>query len=47
MIEAAARHGMQPTVNVKHSFDPYVRKIREIVASGELARAADAALLVF
>jgi phthalate 4,5-cis-dihydrodiol dehydrogenase len=38
MIEAAKRHGVQLMVNVKHSFDPYVRQIREIVQSGELGR---------
>ncbi len=38
MIAAAARHGVQLLVNVKHSFDPYIVKIREIVASGELGR---------
>ena len=38
MLEAAARHGVQLMVNVKHSFDPYIRKIREIVQSGELGR---------
>lgn len=38
MIEAAARHGVQLVVNVKHSFDPHIRKIREIVESGELGQ---------
>jgi phthalate 4,5-cis-dihydrodiol dehydrogenase len=38
MIEAAARHGLQLMVNVKHSFDPHIRKIRDIVQSGELGR---------
>jgi phthalate 4,5-cis-dihydrodiol dehydrogenase len=38
MIKAAERHGMQLMVNVKHSFDPHIRKIREIVQSGELGR---------
>ena len=38
MIEAATRHGVHLMVNVKHSFDPYIRKIREIVQSGELGR---------
>ena len=38
MIEAAERHGVQLMVNVKHSFDPHIRKIREIVQSGELGR---------
>ena len=38
MIEAAARRGVQLVVNVKHSFDPHIRKIREIVESGELGR---------
>lgn len=38
MIEAATRHGVQLVVNVKHSFDPHIRKIREIVESGELGQ---------
>ncbi len=38
MIAAAARQGVQLLVNVKHSFDPYIVKIREIVQSGELGR---------
>jgi phthalate 4,5-cis-dihydrodiol dehydrogenase len=38
MIEAAERHGVQLMVNVKHSFDPYIRKIRGIVQSGELGQ---------
>jgi phthalate 4,5-cis-dihydrodiol dehydrogenase len=38
MIEAADRHGVQLMVNVKHSFDPHIRKIGEIVQSGELGR---------
>jgi phthalate 4,5-cis-dihydrodiol dehydrogenase len=38
MIEAAARHGVQLLVNVKHSFDPHIRKIRDIVESGELGQ---------
>jgi phthalate 4,5-cis-dihydrodiol dehydrogenase len=38
MIQAAKRHGVQLMVNVKHSFDPHIRKIREIVQSGELGR---------
>ena len=38
MIAAAQRHGVQLLVNVKHSFDPYIVKIREIVESGELGR---------
>ncbi len=38
MIQAAERHGLQLMVNVKHSFDPYIRKLREIVQSGELGR---------
>jgi phthalate 4,5-cis-dihydrodiol dehydrogenase len=36
MIQAARRHDVQLMVNVKHSFDPHIRKIREIVLSGEL-----------
>jgi phthalate 4,5-cis-dihydrodiol dehydrogenase len=38
MIQAAKRHDVQLMVNVKHSFDPHIRKIREIVLSGELGR---------
>jgi phthalate 4,5-cis-dihydrodiol dehydrogenase len=38
MIEAADHHGVQLGVNVKHSFDPHIRKIREIVQSQELGR---------
>jgi phthalate 4,5-cis-dihydrodiol dehydrogenase len=38
MIQAAERHGVQLMVNVKHSFDPHIRQIREIVQSGELGR---------
>ncbi|MGH8057979.1 MAG: Gfo/Idh/MocA family oxidoreductase [Candidatus Entotheonellia bacterium] len=38
MIQAAERHGVQLMVNVKHSFDPYIVKIGEIVQSGELGR---------
>ena len=38
MIQAAKRHGVQLMVNVKHSFDPHIQKIREIVLSGDLGR---------
>ena len=38
LIEAAARHGVQLMVNVKHSFDPHICKIREIVERGELGQ---------
>jgi phthalate 4,5-cis-dihydrodiol dehydrogenase len=38
MIEAAKRQGVQLMVNVKHSFDPHIRKVREIAQSGELGR---------
>lgn len=38
MIQAAERHRVQLMVNVKHSFDPHIGKIREIVQSGELGR---------
>jgi phthalate 4,5-cis-dihydrodiol dehydrogenase len=38
MIEAATRHGLQLMVNVKHSFDPHIRQIMEIVQRGELGR---------
>jgi phthalate 4,5-cis-dihydrodiol dehydrogenase len=36
MIAAAARHGVQLVVGHSHSFEPPIRKIREIVWSGEL-----------
>ncbi len=36
MIEAADRNGLQLGVNVKHSFAPRVRKVRDMVRSGEL-----------
>jgi phthalate 4,5-cis-dihydrodiol dehydrogenase len=36
VIQAAERHGLRLMVNVQHSFDPHVRKIREVVQSGEL-----------
>jgi phthalate 4,5-cis-dihydrodiol dehydrogenase len=38
MIQAAERHGRQLMVNIKHSFDPRVRKLRDLVWSGELGR---------
>src|SRR6266403_4710199 len=38
MIAAAARHGVQLVVGHSHSFEPPIRKIREIVRSGELGR---------
>jgi predicted dehydrogenase len=38
MIKTAERHGVQLMVNVKHSFDPHIRQVREIVRSGELGR---------
>lgn len=38
MIKTAERNGLQLAVNVKHSFEPRVRKIREMVVSGELGR---------
>src|SRR5262245_39946687 len=38
MIKAAERHGVQLLVNVKHSFDPHIQKVREIVQKGELGR---------
>jgi phthalate 4,5-cis-dihydrodiol dehydrogenase len=38
MIQAAKRHGVQLMVNVKHSFDPHIRRLREIVRRGELGR---------
>jgi phthalate 4,5-cis-dihydrodiol dehydrogenase len=38
MIQAAEHQEVQLMVNVKHSFDPHIRKIREIVQSGELGR---------
>ena len=38
MIQTAKGHDVQLMVNVKHSFDPHIRQIREIVQSGELGR---------
>jgi len=38
MIQSAERNGMQLAVNVKHSFEPRIRKIREMVVSGELGK---------
>ena len=38
MIKTAERNGLQLAVNVKHSFEPRVRKIREMVVSGELGK---------
>jgi phthalate 4,5-cis-dihydrodiol dehydrogenase len=38
MIDTAARHGMQLAVNVKHSFEPRIRQLRDIVRSGELGQ---------
>jgi phthalate 4,5-cis-dihydrodiol dehydrogenase len=38
MIKAAERNGVHLAVNVKHSFEPRILKIREIVNSGELGR---------
>ena len=38
MIQAAERNGVKLVVNVKHSFEPRIRKIREIAQSGELGR---------
>ncbi|ETW96845.1 MAG: hypothetical protein ETSY1_24980 [Candidatus Entotheonella factor] len=38
MIEAADRHRVQLAVNVKHSFEPRIRKLREIVLGGELGQ---------
>jgi phthalate 4,5-cis-dihydrodiol dehydrogenase len=38
MIGVADRHGLQLAVNVKHSFEPRILKIRELVRSGELGR---------
>ena len=36
MIQAADRNGVRLAVNVKHSFEPRIQKIRELVHSGEL-----------
>ncbi len=36
MIQAADRHGVRLAVNVKHSFEPRIQKVRELVRSGEL-----------
>ena len=38
MIDAADRNGVLLGVNVKHSFEPRVARVREMVASGELGR---------
>jgi len=38
MIQAAERNGVQLAVNVKHSYEPRVRKIREMVVSEELGK---------
>jgi phthalate 4,5-cis-dihydrodiol dehydrogenase len=38
MIAAAERHRALLAVNVKHSFEPRIRRIREFVLSGELGR---------
>jgi phthalate 4,5-cis-dihydrodiol dehydrogenase len=38
MIAAAERRGVQLVVGHSHSFEPPIRKIREIVRSGELGR---------
>jgi phthalate 4,5-cis-dihydrodiol dehydrogenase len=38
MIEAAEQNGIQMIVGHSHSFEPTIRKIREIVKSGELGR---------
>jgi phthalate 4,5-cis-dihydrodiol dehydrogenase len=38
MIADAERHGVLLGVNVKHSFEPRVQRLREFVVSGELGR---------
>jgi phthalate 4,5-cis-dihydrodiol dehydrogenase len=38
IIEAAERHGVQLVVAHSHSFEPPIRKIREIVRSGALGK---------
>jgi phthalate 4,5-cis-dihydrodiol dehydrogenase len=38
MIQAAERNGVQLAVNVKHSYEPRIRKIREMVVSEELGK---------
>ena len=38
MIAAAQRHGVLLAVNVKHSFEPRIRRIRDFVLGGELGR---------
>lgn len=38
MIAAAERHHVLLAVNVKHSFEPRIRRIRDFVLSGELGR---------
>ncbi|MEE9147754.1 MAG: Gfo/Idh/MocA family oxidoreductase [Candidatus Tectomicrobia bacterium] len=38
MIQAAERNGVQLAVNVKHSFEPRIQKVRDLVRSGELGK---------
>ena len=38
MIQAAERNGVHLAVNVKHSFEPRIQKVRELVRSGELGQ---------
>ena len=38
MIDAAERRGLRLAVNVKHSFEPRVRRLRDIVRRGDLGR---------
>jgi phthalate 4,5-cis-dihydrodiol dehydrogenase len=38
MIAAAERHSVLLAVNVKHSFEPRIRRLRDIVLSGDLGR---------
>lgn len=38
LVNAAERNGLSLTVNVKHSFEPRVHRIRQMVGSGELGQ---------
>lgn len=38
MVASAERHGVLLGVNVKHSFEPRIRKLRELARSGEFGR---------
>ena len=38
MINAAQRNGVHLAVNVKHSFEPRIRRVRKVVSSGEFGQ---------